>query len=149
MMPMLAHFDELAPKERRRAARRALRLGVAPKDGESCFERVLILDLSLTGALLETSIPMLNGAIFEFELPQAGLVEAEIVWSSGEYYGAQFTLPIAPSVLSAALLQAQPRSQQDEEGTDPLSELKGLNVEVERLALKMESALARLTKKDL
>ena len=147
-MPMLAHFEELAPKERRRAARRALRLDVGPMDAENGTEKVVIHDLSLTGALLETSIPMLVGAIFEFELPQAGLVEAEIVWGSGEYYGAQFSLPITPSALSAALLQAQPERQQDEEGSDPLSELKGLNVEVERLALKMESALARLTKKD-
>ena len=147
-MPMLAHFEELAPKERRRAARRALRLGVGPKDTESGVERVTIIDLSLTGALLETSIPMLNGAIFELELPEAGLIEAEIVWSSGEYYGAQFTLPIAPSVLSAALLKAEPVYSRSEP-TDPLSELKELNAEVERVALKMESALARLSKREL
>jgi len=147
-MPMLAHFEELEPKERRRAARRALRLGVGPTDGESGIEQVTIIDLSLTGALLETSIPMLVGAIFEFELPQAGLIEAEIVWSSGEYYGAQFSLPIAPSVLSAALLKAQPIPGQGQ-ATDPLFELKELNAEVERVALKMESALARLTKREL
>ncbi|MBW0007252.1 MAG: PilZ domain-containing protein [Sphingomonas sp.] len=147
-MPMLAHFEELAPKERRRAARRALRLGIGSKDVKSGFEQVTIHDLSLTGALLETSIPMLNGAIFEFELPQAGLVEAEIIWSSGEYYGAQFTLPIAPSALSAAILKAQPISSAGE-AVDPLSELKELNAEVERVALKMESALARLSKKEL
>ena len=147
-MPMLAHFEELEPKERRRAARRALRLGVGPTDGESGIEQVTIIDLSLTGALLETSIPMLVGAIFEFELPQAGLIEAEIVWSSGEYYGAQFSLPIAPSVLSAAILKAQPIPSQGQ-ATDPLFELKELNAEVERVALKMESALARLTKREL
>ena len=147
-MPMLAHFEELEPKERRRAARRALRLGVGPKDAESGIEQVTIIDLSLTGALLETSIPMLVGAIFEFEFPQAGLIEAEIVWSSGEYYGAQFSLPIAPSVLSAALLKAQPITAQGKT-TDPLFELRELNAEVERVALKMESALARLTKREL
>ena len=147
-MAMLAHFEELAPKERRRAARRALRLGIGPRDLEGGSEEVTIHDLSLTGALLETSIPMLVGAIFELELPQAGLIEAEIVWSSGEFYGAQFSLPIAPSVLSAALLQSQPQ-RPEEEIPDPISELRELNAEVERLALKMESALARLTKKEL
>ena len=108
-MPLLAHFDELEPQERRRAARRALRLGVSGQETGDAVQEVTIHDLSLTGALLETSIPMLVGAIFEFELPQAGLVEAEIVWSSGEFYGAQFSLPITPAVLSAALLRAQPR----------------------------------------
>jgi hypothetical protein len=145
-MPLLAHFEELEPTERRRAARRALRLGVGPKDPDSGTEQVMVRDLSLTGALLETSIPMLVGAIFEFELPEAGLVEAEIVWSSGEYYGAQFSLPITPVVLSAALLQAQPRRPHDLH--DPLAELHELNAEVEKLSLKMESALKRLTRKD-
>jgi hypothetical protein len=147
-MPMLAHFEELEPRERRRAARRALRLGIGPTDPETGIEQVRIHDLSLSGALLETSIPMLVGAIFEFDFPEAGLVEAEIVWSSGEFYGAQFSLPISPSALSAALLQSQPR-QPDNGERDPLSELRDLNAEVERLAMKMETALARLTKKDL
>lgn len=146
-MPLLAHFDDLEPNERRRAARRALRLGVGPKDPATGNVQVTIHDLSLTGALLETSIPMLVGAIFEFELPQAGLIEAEIVWSSGEFYGAQFSLPIAPSVLSAALLQSQPRPY--EKPSDPLAELRELNAEVEKLSLKMESALAKLTKREL
>ena len=147
-MPLLARFEELEPTERRRAARRALRFGIGPKDPDSGTGQVTIHDLSLTGALLETSVPMLIGAIFEFELPQAGLVEAEIVWGSGEYYGAQFSLPIAPSVLSAALLQSEPRSAK-REVQDPLSELRDLNIEVEKLSFKMERALARLSKKDL
>jgi hypothetical protein len=146
-MPLFAHFEELELAERRRAARRALKLGVDPKSAGRAGEQVTIHDLSLSGALLETRIPMLVGAIFEFELPQAGLVEAEIVWCSGEYYGAQFTLPIAPSVLSAALLQAEPRPP-EEPTSDPLEELRELNAEVERLALQMESALARLSKRD-
>ena len=146
-MPLLAHFDELEPQERRRAARRALRLGVGPTHAGSGMEEVTIHDLSLTGALLQTSIPMLVGAIFEFELPQTGLIEAEIVWSSGEFYGAQFSLPITPAVLSAAQLKAQhiPAPAPN----DPLDELRQLNAEVEELSLKMESALARLSKREL
>ena len=144
-MPMLAHFEDLAAQnDRRRYLRRALKLGTGTGG-----EQVTIHDLSLTGALLETSVPMLVGAIFEIELPQAGGVEATIVWNSGEFYGCQFELPITPAVLSAALLQSQPRVAKDN-GTvsiDPLSELQELNAEVERIALKMENALARLTRK--
>src|SRR3954447_26130544 len=132
-MPMLAHFEELAAAERRRSARRALKLGVGTGG-----QPVTILDLSLTGVLLETSVPMLVGATFEIELPQAGPVEATVVWNSGEYYGCQFELPIRPVVLSAALLQGQP------DNADPLAELKELNAEVERLAWQMDTALRRL-----
>ena len=144
-MPLHAYFEELEPQERRRAARRALKLGVGPRDAENGNALVTILDLSLTGALLETSMPMLVGAIFEFELPVAGLVEAEVVWCSGEYYGCQFSLPIAPAALSAALLQSQPQSPQG--AADPVAELRELNAEVEQLSLKMERALKRVTRK--
>jgi hypothetical protein len=138
---MLAHFQELDPNgDRRRSPRRALKLGV----GEG-GEPVTVHDLSLTGALIETSVPMLVGAIFEIDLPVAGKVEADIVWNSGEYYGCQFNLPIAPSALSAALLQAEPRDANA--APDPLAELRELSAEVERLAWKMDTALKRLTKK--
>lgn len=144
-MPMLAHFEDLAAQnDRRRYLRRSLKLGTGAGG-----DQVTIHDLSLTGALLETSVPMLVGAIFEVDLPQAGSVEATIVWNSGEFYGCQFELPITPAVLSAALLQSEPRPSKDSGAAfiDPVSELRELNAEVERIALKMESALTRLTKK--
>jgi len=144
-MPLVAHFKDQSPKgNRRRTARRSLRLGLGGDEGQ-----VTIHDLSLTGALLETSIPMLVGAAFEVELPHAGNTEAVIVWNSGEYYGCQFSQPISPAALSAALLQSLPRQLRDSDpaGGDPIAELRELNAEVERLSLKMESALTRLTKK--
>lgn len=143
-MPMLAHFEDLEPKDdRRRYLRRGLLLG-AGTGGEP----VTVHDLSLTGALLETSVPMLVGAIFEIELPHAGGVEATVIWNSGEFYGCQFELPISPAALSAALLQSDPRnSQAQPDGeSDPLSELRELNTEVERLAMKMDRALKKLTR---
>ena len=141
-MPILAHFEELSQRsERRRSFRRALKLGSSgAEDG------VTIRDLSLTGALLETSVPMLVGSTFEFELPQAGKVDATVVWTSGEYYGCQFDLPIAPSALSAALLKSEPDKKAGGTGPDPLAELRDLSSEVEALALKMELALKRLTR---
>ena len=144
-MPMLAYFEEREPEgDRRRSVRRALRLGAAAGGAT-----VTIHDLSLTGALLETSVPMLVGAEFEFELPHAGRIKAAIVWNSGEYYGCQFNLPISPAVLSAALLQSVPEDERvPQHNHDPVDELRELNLEVERLALRMESALERLTRKD-
>jgi PilZ domain len=142
-MALLAHFEEFEPEgDRRRSPRRALRLGVGQgEDGEP----VTIHDLSLSGALLETSTPMLVGAAFEFELAQTGWVEARIVWSSGEYYGCQFDLPISPSALSAALLQSAPTGAAAAQ--DPVAELHELNAEIERLSLRIDRVLRRLTKK--
>jgi hypothetical protein len=141
-MAMIAYFEELAQApDRRRSARRALRLGAAAGDSG---ELVTILDLSLTGALLETSVSMLVGAVFEIELPHAGMVEASVIWNSGEYYGCQFALPISPAALSAAQLQAD---AQPPAAPDPIAELRELNSEVELLAWKMDNVLRRLSKK--
>ena len=141
-MPMLAHFEELPQhNERRRSARRALKLGLG-----AGAEEVTILDLSLTGALLETSVPMLVGANFEVDLPQAGRIDATIVWNSGEFYGCQWELPISPSVLSAALLQSAPANAENTP-PDPLAELQELNAQVEMLAFKMDNALRRLKRR--
>ena len=143
-MPMVAFFEERQPAtDRRRAVRRGLKLGTAAGSHD---ELVTIHDLSLTGALLETSVPMLVGATFDVELPQAGAVEAAVIWNSGEYYGCQFALPITPAVLSAALLQADAQPSADG-AHDPITELRQLNSEVERLAWKMDNALRRLGRK--
>jgi hypothetical protein len=141
-MPMVAYFEERPPAaDRRRSVRRALRLG-AGTGGEP----VTIHDLSLSGALLETSVPMLVGASFEIELPEAGTTEMSVMWNSGEFYGCQFALPISPAALSAALLKAEAAPAPDA-AHDPIVELKQLNSEVERLAWKMDNALRRLTRK--
>ena len=141
-MQMVAYFEEREPAaDRRRSVRRALHLG-AGKIGEP----VVLHDLLLTGDLLETAVPMLVGSTFEVELPDAGTVEASVVWNSGEFYGCQFALPITPAVLSAALLRADAHPPAAA-AHDPIAELKQLNGEVERLAWKMDNALRRLTKK--
>lgn len=143
-MPMIAYFEERPPlADRRRSVRRALKLGAAP--GEA-GEPVTVHDLSLTGALIETSVPMLVGASFEVELPQVGSIEAAVMWNSGEYYGCQFPLPISPAALSAALLQAEAQPAAGD-AHDPIIELRQLNSEVERLAWKMDNALRRMTRK--
>jgi hypothetical protein len=144
-MALNAHFLEVAPgTDRRRYLRRALKLGSG-----SGANPVTVHDLSLTGALIETREPMLVGAIFEVELPHAGKVEATVVWNSGEFYGCQFELPISPAALSAAQLQSDPLLQDQTRAVlDPVAELRELSAEIERLSLKMDSALRRLSKKD-
>jgi PilZ domain len=138
-MPMLAHFE--AKGDLRRSTRRSLRLGLA-----AGTDSVTIHDLSLTGALIETSAAMLVGASFEFELPHAGAVQAVVVWNSGEFYGCEFERPISSAALSAALLQSAP--QASAQRPDPVAELKKLSAEVERLVDKLESALKRMTDKE-
>lgn len=144
-MAMVAHFEEPAEiGERRGSARRALRLAVDGRAHGAC--RVTIHDLSLTGVLIETSTPLAAGETFEVDLPEAGKVEASVVWSSGEFYGCQFKEPLSTAALSAALLRSPPVDvpQVPRVLTSGLmAELRSINEQVEKIASEVARAVAR------
>jgi PilZ domain len=151
-MAMRAHFEEAAESgERRGSARRALRLDLENDRGPNGAGQATIHDLSLTGVLIETSTPLAEGETFEVDLPQAGKVEASVVWSSGEFYGCKFKSPLSTAALSAALLRSPrvdipqvPRALT----SDLVAELHSINEQVERIAQEVERAVGRLTSKD-
>jgi hypothetical protein len=151
-MTMQAHFEEPAEigDERRRSARRALRLDTGSDTAGQGASHVTIHDLSLTGVLIETSTPLRSGETFEVDLPQAGSVEASVVWTSGEFYGCAFRDPISTAALSAALLRSPPRE------ADPISpslaanmvaELRHITEQVEKIAGEVERAIVKLAEK--
>lgn len=150
-MAILAHFE--GPDEsgdRRASARRALRLDIAG-NGHAGSGQVTIHDLSLTGALLETSASLTTGEVLEIDLPNAGPVEATVVWNSGEFYGCQFSEPISAASLSAALLQSAPRPQDPAAPaivTDIVAELRAITSQIERLSEDVERAVGQLADKD-
>jgi len=148
-MPMLAHFEEQAQAaDRRSSQRRALRLDLAGAPQSTA--QVTIHDLSLSGALIETSIALDVGEIFSVELPHAGGADAVVVWNSGEFYGCQFKTPIPPAALSAALLLSPPRAPREVSALppDPITELRQLNDQVEQLAHRVEEAIEKLSRKN-
>lgn len=148
-MAMQAHFEERARTgdERRVSSRRALRLDIQGDGAAHGAAQVTIHDLSLTGVLIETSTPLASGETFEVDLPQAGKVEASVVWSSGEFYGCEFIEPISTAALSAALLRSPPRDAPLVSRTvadDLAAELRSINEQVERIAREVERVVGRL-----
>ena len=140
-MPVFAYFHDLPNEgERRRAPRRALKLGA-----EAGSDPVTIRDISLTGMLLETTSAMLVGSGFEVELPHAGKVAVAVVWNSGEFYGCEFEYPISPAAVSAARLQSEPPAGQAAGPRNALEELRSLNDDVERIATRLDRAIHRLS----
>jgi len=102
-MALLAQIrTEPQPQERRTRARRTLRLEtmVGP-DG-----RAVIRNLSETGLLLETSEPLNVGEPLAVELPEAGAVQAEVVWARAPFFGCEFARPVGRGPVSAALLKS-------------------------------------------
>lgn len=81
-------------------------------------DQVLIHNLSTTGLLFETGLALELGDEIEVELPEAGTTAAEVVWSSGSYYGCEFASPIMAAAVSASRLRSpvpQPATPQQAE----------------------------------
>jgi transcriptional regulator with XRE-family HTH domain len=93
---------------KRAAARHALRLTADYQQGSGQAGVVLVHDLSPEGMLLESPQRLAIGSTLAVELPRSGSHEAQVVWSSGNFYGCRFARPLPAGALSAALLKALP-----------------------------------------
>ena len=105
---------------RRTAARRTLRLKAHGTATSEAAAEVIIHDLSLTGLLIETSADLAAEERLEVDLPEAGLTEAKVVWSSGHFFGCKFNKPITTAALGSAILRSPAYSS--DAILDPMSE---------------------------
>lgn len=144
-MVIAAQWDEqrnqqAARADGRRGVRRTLRLEAVGELAGGQAARVLVHNVSATGLLIESETRLGAGETLSVDLPEAGLVQARVVWSSGTLYGCEFEAPVRPAVLSAAQLRSAvvdpvaisaPRGLTDEsfgERLHRLRKLRGLSM---------------------
>ncbi len=90
--------------DNRQRRRHQLFLEVEARGLDSGSGTVIVHDISDTGLLIETDAELQVGEMIEVNLPQAGLMEAEIVWDGGRVYGSRFTRQLTSAAVSAARL---------------------------------------------
>ena len=90
----------------RRGSRRALRLETVGSALAGDTVAVIVHNISATGLLFEGGPELALGERIEIELPEAGLTEARLIWTSGAIHGCQFDHPISAATLSAAQLRS-------------------------------------------
>lgn len=88
----------------RRQRRHKLFLETEARGPQSSVGMVIVYDISDTGLLIETESRLKAGEMIEVSLPQAGLMEAEVMWVGGEIYGCRFTQELPRAVVGAARL---------------------------------------------
>lgn len=71
-------------------------------------EALLVLNLSETGLLVQSSASLKVGQPIEVDIPHAGQRSATVVWDNGQLFGCQFDEPITRAAVSAAQLQSIP-----------------------------------------
>jgi transcriptional regulator with XRE-family HTH domain len=106
-MAIPAHWEETgATAETRRQPRRKLLLEARGALPSGASAEILVHDISATGLLIESPMPLALDEPIDIELPQAGEMRARVVWESGKLFGCQFAEPISPAALSAAQLRS-------------------------------------------
>lgn len=112
-MSLRAIFDLHHNAEKRTAERKTLRLTTSHRRSGASAGAAVVHDLSTQGMLLETSDSLTVGEKLGVELPRSGLHEAEVIWSSNDFYGCRFGKPLPSAAVSAALLKALPVDQSE------------------------------------
>lgn len=105
-MALLARISEEAPDRRGRiAARRTLSLQV-PAVSSGKASEALIHNLSQYGLRVETAAPLCVDEIISVELPEAGPVDAKVIWTGESSAGCRFLSAVSKAAVSAALLRS-------------------------------------------
>jgi transcriptional regulator with XRE-family HTH domain len=93
-------------KGQRSAPRRELLLETSGSLPGGVEANVTIHNISLAGLLIETREPLGEGDTLKVDLPDAGQVDARIVWASGQLYGCAFEQALGQGALAATQLRA-------------------------------------------
>lgn len=90
--------------ERRREMRLRLRFEASLADLRKASDAV-VLDLSRAGFLIHTTQALAVDDLVKIDLPEAGQVEAKVVWKRQTLHGCKFTRPVSRAAISAILLR--------------------------------------------
>jgi transcriptional regulator with XRE-family HTH domain len=107
-MVIKAHLQ--SPQSHRASPRRALMLATSGRLADGAEDNVTVHNISAAGLLLETALELDIGDELAIDLPEAGAVDAVIVWRSQHLYGCAFEQAIGSAALAAAQLRAEARS---------------------------------------
>jgi hypothetical protein len=91
--------------------------------------RCRVRDLSETGALIETTVPLWSGAPCHVSLPKIGDVHGHLAWADGPRSGIQFDPPLLASQLNALSISPQAERVQTHSSDSAWTKPKTANAE--------------------
>jgi hypothetical protein len=107
-MALLAEFsqDEGQGVDRRAVVRRRL-VFESVLTATRPQSKIVVFDLSEAGLMLHCPEKLDVGETFTVELPEAGAVEARVMWKRNTLHGCAFLSPVSRAMISAVLLKAR------------------------------------------
>lgn len=122
-----------------RASRRQLRLPLHGSKATGAEIEALVHNISATGMLVESKVPLEIGELVEVNLPHSGKTATKVIWTSEGLAGCQFEMPISPATLSAAQLRGVvgPDPYASEDQPTPAAESFGVRLQRLRTAKEL------------
>lgn len=127
-----------------RASRRQLRLPLHGSKATGAEIEALVHNISATGMLVESKVPLEIGEIVEVNLPHSGKTAARVIWTSGDLSGCQFEMPISPATLSAAQLRSVVGPDARAPSDQPAAAAESFGVRLQRLRTAKELTQGQL-----
>lgn len=118
-----------------RAPRRQLRLPLHGSKAGGGEVEALVHNISATGMLVESHVPLEIGEVIEVNLPHSGKTATKVIWVSGSLAGCEFAMPVSPATLSAAQLRSVVVVESDPHAADdrPTSPAESFGARLQRL----------------
>lgn len=126
-----------------RASRRQLRLPLHGSKATGAGIEALVHNISATGMLVQSEVPLAIGEIVEVNLPHSGKTATRVIWTSGGIAGCQFERPISPATLSAAQLRSVVGPDASATDDQPAA-AESFGVRLQRLRTARELTLGQL-----
>ena len=113
-------------------------------------DQVIVHEISETGLLLESSLPLAQGEQLDVIMPDGGARQIKIVWACGCYFGGEFeghgTALEVRSVSSG--MDALPKKGSPEAVALAAFQLHELSMAIERIASVLDRAIYQLSKRN-
>jgi len=137
---LVAHLVQDTRPNSRLASRRTLRLKVPALSSDDPGS-VIIHNLSEHGLRIETGAGLSVEEIIRVVLPEAGSVDARVVWTDGCFAGCRFLSPVPKAAVSAALLRSPAAKVPEPVGLPALSPFIGVEqrLEIDRIEADYEA----------
>lgn len=147
-MALEAQLDfDRGGKKRRASQRRRLTLRVPGASTSGEASDVVIRDLSKSGLLIESPVPLSVGEEMIVNLPNTAGAAASVIWASGELYGCQFNRALSDAAVSAALLRSEPKDANPGDRAGEPSTPQIFGARLKQLRLREGLSLVELAKR--
>jgi len=140
LLLLVAHLVQDDRPNSRLAPRRSLSLKI-PALSSGDPGTVLIHNLSEHGLRVETGAGLSVEEIIRVVLPEAGSVDARVVWTDGCFAGCRFLSPVPKTAVSAALLRSPAANVPESVELPPISPFVGIDqrLEIDRIEADYEA----------